>query len=198
MKAVNYLLSKYVPFDNLEQLDLAKFREFVKKFQNHIYNRAPNQPVITASAIVINPEFTKILIMHHKLHNFYKQFGGHADGESDLLRVATNELSEESGANGKLISENPFDIIRWDFPEMTKNNVFYPAHDCFDVAFLFMMNENEKLRPNKKEVLNTKWESLEKWRDYSDTKNPVYARNPQNFNYQQRIYNKIKLFAKNK
>lgn len=196
MNSANYLLNKYVPFDELERTDLEKFREFVANFQNRIYDRAPNQPVITASAIVVNPDFSKILIMHHKLHGFYKQFGGHADGNSNLVWVASDELSDEAGASGKLLSKNPFDLIRWNFPEMTKNNVFYPSHDCFDIAFLFMMSEKEKLRPNKKEVLDTKWESLEKWRDYSDLNNPTYIKNPQNFDYQQRIYKKIKQFGK--
>ncbi len=196
MNSANYLLNKYVPFDELERTDLEKFREFVANFQNRIYDRTPNQPVITASAIVVNPDFSKILIMHHKLHGFYKQFGGHADGNNNLSWVASDELSDEAGAGGKLLSKNPFDLIRWNFPEMTKNNVFYPAHDCFDIAFLFMMSEKEKLRPNKKEVLDTKWESLEKWRDYSDLNNPTYIKNPQNFDYQQRIYKKIKQFGK--
>lgn len=196
MNSANYLLNKYVPFDELERTDLEKFREFVANFQNRIYDRTPNQPVITASAIVVNPDFSKILIMHHKLHGFYKQFGGHADGNNNLSWVASDELSDEAGAGGKLLSKNPFDLIRWNFPEMTKNNVFYPAHDCFDIAFLFMMSEKEKLRPNKKEVLDTKWESLETWRDYSDLNNPTYIKNPQNFDYQQRIYKKIKQFGK--
>jgi hypothetical protein len=95
-----------------------------------------------------------------------------------------------------MLSNRPIDLIRWNFPEMTKSGVFYPEHDCFDIAFLFMMGESEKLRLNKKEVLDTKWESLESWRDYSDLKTPAYALNPQNFDYQQRIYKKIKLFGK--
>ncbi|MDR1337693.1 MAG: hypothetical protein LBJ73_01535 [Rickettsiales bacterium] len=195
MTDLNYLLHEYAPSDDLERRDLKSFREFVAKYPDAVFERAPGRPVVTASAIVVNPDFSKILVMHHKLHGFYKQFGGHADGGSDLLGVAVAELSEESGARGRALSPRPIDIIRWNFPEMTKNGVFYPAHDCFDVAFLFSMRESTILRPNKKEVLDTKWELLEIWRDYADFKNPVYASNPQNIDYQRRIYNKVKAYS---
>ena len=195
MTVLDYLLYKHEPFDDLEREDLSRFREFLIKYKDSIYDRIPNQPVITASAIVVNPDFSKILIMHHKKHGFYRQFGGHADGSSDLENVASAELFEESGVRGKLLNPMPIDLIRWNFPETTKSGTFYPAHDNFDIAFLFMMSESERLRPNRKEVLNTKWESLETWRDYADLKNPVYAQNPQNLNYQQRIYKKVKSFG---
>jgi hypothetical protein len=193
MLAIEYLLTKYKPFDDLEKGDLNRLALFVSKYGEKIYNRAPGQPVITASAVVVNPDFTKILIMRHKLHGFYKQFGGHADGNSDLTAVAESELWQESGARGKLMDKNPYDLIRWNFPDRQKNNIFYPAHDCFDIAFLFMISDTAKINHNKKEVLDTKWVRLSDWRDYSDMSNPVYRDNLQNMDYQQRIYKKIKL-----
>lgn len=195
MNAVEYLLNNYIPFDDLERTDLEKFRKFVLEYKNKIYNRTPDQPTITASSFVVNPDFSKTLIMHHKVHGFYKQFGGHADGNPDLALVASQELLEESGIKGKIVLNNPIDIIRWNFPERTKNNIFYPAHDCFDIAFLFIIEESEKVKINKDEVIDTKWLKLEDWRDYSPN-NSVYKTNPQNFDYQQRIYKKVKLTHK--
>jgi hypothetical protein len=193
MNTVDFLLNDYKPFDDLESTDLEKFRRFVSKYGNKIYDRTPGQPTITASAFVINPAGTKTLIMHHKVHGFYKQFGGHADGNSDLAAVATKELLEESGINGKIFQTNPIDLIRWNFPERTKNDVFYPAHDCFDIAFLFIIKESDRIKINKNEVIDTRWELLENWRDYSPD-NLTYKTNPQNFNYQQRIYKKVKSY----
>ncbi|MBN1325080.1 MAG: hypothetical protein JW974_02585 [Alphaproteobacteria bacterium] len=195
MNVVDILLNNYIPFDDLERTDLEKFRKFVSKYGDKIYNRTPGQPTITASAFVINPDFSKTLIMHHKVHGFYKQFGGHADGNPDLKMVAIEELKDESGINSKIFQNTPIDIIRWNFPERTKDEIFYPAHDCFDIAFLFMINEDEKIKINKNEVIDTKWEKLENWRDYLPD-NSVYKTNPQNFDYQQRIYKKIKLYQK--
>ncbi|MBN1281530.1 MAG: hypothetical protein JW985_01000 [Alphaproteobacteria bacterium] len=190
MNAVDFLLNKYIPFDDLERTDIEKFRKFVSEYNGNIFDRTPGQPTITASAFVVNPNFTKTLIMHHKIHGFYKQFGGHADGNPNLASVATAELFEESGTKGQIVQTDPIDIIRWNFPERTKNDIFYPAHDCFDIAFLFIVNELEKLKINKNEVIDTKWEMLETWRDYSPD-NITYKTNPQNFDYQQRMYKKI-------
>lgn len=196
MQAVEYLLTKYAPSDDLERRDLESFRLFASQGGKEIYDRIPGRPTITASAVVANPGFAKILVMHHKLHGFYKQFGGHSDGDPNLAHVAEKELFEESGAKGELLLQTPFDIIRWNFPERTKNGIFYPAHDNFDIAFLFRMDEAQKLILNKSEVLDTKWLGLEAWRDYSDMTNPTYAQNPQNLDYQRRIYAKLKQFAK--
>lgn len=195
MNAIEYLLTEYEPFDHLEAYDLAELRKFTDKYFATIYDRVPNQPLVTASAIVVNPMFTKILTMRHRVHhNMMKQFGGHAEGVTDLAWVADDELFSESGARGKLLTPTPIDLIRWNVPEATKNNIHFPEHDGFDIAFLFMMSEREKLKPNKREVMSTEWVPLEKWRDHREPKNPVYVRNPQNPHYQQRIFKKIKLF----
>jgi hypothetical protein len=199
MRTVRYILDSYKPFDGLEQRDLEIFRDFVLSFgdkTDRIYDRSPGQSTITASAVVINPECSKILIMHHKLHGFYKQFGGHADGNQNLPAVAADELFQESGAHGKLLMENPLDLIRWNFPERTKGGKFYPAHDNFDIAFLFLMDEGQKLKRNEDEALDIKWCDLDIWRDYSDMENPTYLANPQNIDYQRRIYAKVKQFSK--
>lgn len=197
MKSVEYLLTNYKPYDRLENVDLELFRKFVAKYEEEIYERIPNRPVITTSAFVVNPEFTKTLLIKHKLHGQTKQFGGHADGNSDLAGNATTELFDESGVHGKLLSEYPVDIIRWNFPYMEKNGIVYPAHDCFDILFLFMISENVKIKPNKKESFGTIWKTLEDFRDDFDTTNKVNIANPQNLDYQQRVYKKIQLFKNN-
>ena len=192
MNSVDFLLNNYIPFDDLERTDIEKFREFVSKYGEKIYdrfNRTPDQPVITASAVVVNPYFSKVLLTHHKEHKFYKQFGGHAEGNNNLVNVACDELLDESGVTGKLLFSTPIDIIRWNFPKSEKDG---DAHDDFDIAFLFMIEESANIKPNKKEVLDTKWETLEVWRDYNPKNNKVYIANPQNIIYQQRIFKKIK------
>jgi 8-oxo-dGTP pyrophosphatase MutT (NUDIX family) len=196
MLTVDYLLTLYKPNDKLEITDLELFRKFVTEYGEKIYDRVPNHPVITTSAFVVNPDFTKTLLIHHKLHGQTKQFGGHADGNSDLAGNAADELLEEAGVRGKLLSPYPIDIIRWNFPYREKNGIVYPAHDCFDILFLFMISESAKIKPNKNESFGTIWKSLDSFRDDFDKTNPTNAVNPQNLDYQQRVYNKIKLFGK--
>jgi len=195
MKTVNYLLNIYIPTGDLECADIELFRKFVAEYGDKIYDRTPNQPTITTSAFVVNPKFSKTLLIHHKLHGQFKQFGGHADGNSDLAGNAADELLQESGVHGKLLSPEPIDLIRWNFPYREKNGIIYPAHDNFDILFLFMMPEDAKINHNKDEAWGVKWESLETWRDSFDKDNPTNAANPQNLDYQQRVYKKAKLLS---
>ena len=55
----------------------------------------------TASVFVVNPERTKVLLMHHIKLGKWQQFGGHADGEYNLVNVAKRELEEEAGIQEK-------------------------------------------------------------------------------------------------
>ena len=98
MLAIDYLFNEYKPFDDLEKTDLASLRAAVQKYGAAIYDFKPAQPLITASAMIVNPEFTKVLVMYHKLHGTFRQFGGKADGNPDLASVAAQELREESGS----------------------------------------------------------------------------------------------------
>jgi len=197
MNEVEYLLNSYKPFDKLEKIDLELFRKFVAEYGNKIYDFVPKQPFITASALVLNESLTKTLVMYHNLHKTFRQFGGKAEGNSNLSAVAAEELKDESGVDGKMLSINPIDIIRWNFPTRIKKGIEYPATDCFDIAFLFMIPEITKIKPNKEQVSDTKWISLEEWRDYHDSENDVVRANPNEQSYNQRTFKKIKMFREN-
>lgn len=191
MNAVEFLLNKYQPFDDLEKKDVERLRKFKTNFSTELYERKPNRPVITASGIVINQEYTKILMIHHRLHDFYKQFGGHADGNSDLKQVVIQELFEESAISAEPFYPDPIDLIVWDFPERTKNNIFYPEHECFDIAFLFIVSEKVKFSVNKDEGKNIKWVNLEEFRDNTNFGNIPKKMYDLDIHYNHRVYKKI-------
>ena len=52
---------------------------------------------MTASAWVVNKDRTKVLMVYHNIYNSWSWLGGHADGETDLLKVAVREVKEEAG-----------------------------------------------------------------------------------------------------
>ncbi len=52
---------------------------------------------ITGAAIVLSPDHSKILMIHHGVHGRWMQPGGHWDeGESDPLHAAKREAEEET------------------------------------------------------------------------------------------------------
>lgn len=95
---------------------------------------------VTGSAWVVNPARDKVLLMHHKKIDQWFQPGGHADGDSDILRVSLKETSEETGlelTDIKLVSDSVFDV---DIHRIRpyKND---PQHDHIDIRFLVEIDD---------------------------------------------------------
>ncbi|NCN45203.1 MAG: NUDIX hydrolase [Candidatus Pacebacteria bacterium CG10_big_fil_rev_8_21_14_0_10_36_11] len=95
-KKVLNLLEKIEPVDQQESFDIQKVKELIVKHEN-IFDRDCLVAHLTASALVVNPRTKKVLLHNHKKLNKWLQFGGHADGESDLAKVALKEAGEETG-----------------------------------------------------------------------------------------------------
>jgi 8-oxo-dGTP pyrophosphatase MutT (NUDIX family) len=86
----------YQPYDSTEAAMVERTRFFVREYTD-CFERSLAIGHITGSAFIINNERTHILLTHHKKLNRWLQLGGHADGDSDILRVALREAVEESG-----------------------------------------------------------------------------------------------------
>ena len=58
-----------------------------------------NHPVghFTASSLIVDKTFSRVLLTHHKKLNMWLQLGGHADGNSQIHETAMREAKEESG-----------------------------------------------------------------------------------------------------
>jgi 8-oxo-dGTP pyrophosphatase MutT (NUDIX family) len=66
----------------------------------------------TGSAWLVSADGTKVLLMHHRKLGRWLQPGGHADGDTDLARVALREAEEETGLTDLRIDDGIFDIDR--------------------------------------------------------------------------------------
>jgi 8-oxo-dGTP pyrophosphatase MutT (NUDIX family) len=113
----------------------------------------------TGSALVASPGRNKVLLMKHKFLGRWMQFGGHADGEQDLGKVALREAAEESGfpAECLTLSGGIFDIDIHPIPANPRKNE--PAHEHFDVRYLLQLNDALPLPPNP-EGLTLRWLTL--------------------------------------
>ncbi|MCL2339151.1 MAG: hypothetical protein FWC51_04335, partial [Proteobacteria bacterium] len=143
---------------------------------------------------------TNILLMHHRDHDFFKQFGGHAEGNRNLPTVAKKELFQESGGiRAEPVFPNPFDLIVWRMPARLRrtDGLFYPEHDVYDIAFLFIVPDAVKFDVNRNEGFAIKWLSLTEFRDMKfNPDNPTFKNNPQNVQYNERIYEKLMILKK--
>ena len=113
---------------------------------------------VTGSAWVINQNINKVLMLHHKKHDEWFQPGGHADRDSDIIRVAIRETSEETGldyADIKLLSNTIFDVDIHMIPE----SKFGPRHYHYDIRFLLQINDEITI-PGNDESYDIQWVDL--------------------------------------
>jgi len=99
----------------------------------------------TGSALVVSADGSRALLHHHRNLDRWLQFGGHCDGDEDIVRVACREAAEESGIDGLILaSRKPFDLDIHPIPENQKRQE--PAHLHFDVRFVLIAPENAEGR----------------------------------------------------
>ncbi|WGL58507.1 NUDIX hydrolase [Pigmentibacter sp. JX0631] len=148
---------------------------FVKDNENCFYRNCLKGH-ITSSALVVNQNFTKILLTYHAKLNKWLQLGGHCDGESIVYQSALREAKEESGLKSidfidienfpNILSDakipQPFDIDIHYIPER-KNE---PGHFHYDIRYLlFSKDENITI---SEESLDLKWIQINEINFYSN------------------------------
>lgn len=96
---------------HVEDLDDVKRKFFeLTALEPGALDRATTPGHLTGSALVVNHDATKTLLMLHTKLNRWLQPGGHADGEANLARVALKEATEETGIEGLEIVDPAIDL----------------------------------------------------------------------------------------
>jgi len=92
----------------------------------------------TGSALVVNADGSRALLHHHRKLDRWLQFGGHCDGDEDVLRVAQREALEESGIAGLIVaSTRPFDLDIHEIPARDPD----PVHFHYDIRYMLIAPE---------------------------------------------------------
>lgn len=136
------LLKKYSPTD-LNEIIFKK--RMIQLFENEplCFNRELLSGHFTASAFIVNRQKTKTLLIKHAKLNCWLQPGGHCDGDRDLENVAIKEVFEETGLIvQKNLNLEIFDLDIHTIPERKTEQ----EHRHYDVRFLFIVDENEKIQ----------------------------------------------------
>ncbi len=161
-------LENYNPESEIEKRFRASFFNFINK-NTDCFERSLTEGHITGSSWIVNESGDKALLTHHNKLNKWLQLGGHADGETDIIKVAKTEALEESGLkNIQLISNAIFDIDIHTIP--TKKEVAEHLH--YDVRFLFKADENEDLVISS-ESKDLAWVSLSELHTITDQNDSI-------------------------
>ena len=107
---------------------------------------------LTASAFVLSPDATSLLLIHHSKLGRWLQPGGHLEPEDEsLLAAARREAREETGLDELELLVGPFDVDVHEIPPRSDA----PAHLHFDVRYLFRAR-SEVVRGGS-DALDARW-----------------------------------------
>ena len=136
---------------------------FIENHTNH-FSRTNHHGHFTGSAWIINPDKSKILMTHHKKIGKWLQLGGHADGDSDLLKVSQREAIEESGINNFVtISNEIFDMDIHEIPPIGSDT----KHLHYDIRFLLQADPDKESLIISNESHDVAWIPLDQIAHYN-------------------------------
>jgi 8-oxo-dGTP pyrophosphatase MutT (NUDIX family) len=147
-------LGKYSSRFPEEAGSAAQFSDFLQSHPS-VFERRHMQGHFTGSAWLVSADGVWVLLMHHRKLDRWLQPGGHADGDTDLARVALREAQEETGVIDLRVEGGIFDIDRHRIPARANE----PEHWHYDVRYVVRAGTDGRFTINE-ESLALAWRSV--------------------------------------
>jgi len=165
----------YKPINEQESVDQRVMLNFIYDYPKTVLLRENKIGHITASAIIVNPKHTKMLMIYHNIYKTWTWVGGHMDGEQDLLKLALKEAQEETGLKSfKLLNGiGAIDILH--VSRHIKHGKYVGDHLHLNVAYVFEADENATLVVNEEETSGVKWVPLQNVCEHSGEPDIIYV-----------------------
>ena len=129
-------LERYLPWNEQEERDRAEILRRLRSGEE-LYGRDNASAHLTASAWVVSPDRTQVLMAYHNLYDSWSWLGGHADGDRDLLAVALREVREESGlAEVRPVSPAIYSVEILTVDGHEKRGAYVSSHLHLNVTYL--------------------------------------------------------------
>ncbi len=161
MDKLRAALRGYVPWNDQEARDRDVMLEALER-QYDPFTRANPFAHFTASAWIVSPDRTKVLMAYHNIYKSWAWTGGHADGETDLLSVALREAREETGAADiRPVADSIFALEILPVNAHVKRGAFVSAHLHLNLTYLLTADDARPVRPKPDENSAVAWLPLE-------------------------------------
>lgn len=157
------LLSHYGEQYPDEAETVFRYRDFVNAHED-CFERSQSLGHVTGSALVLNASGTSVLLTHHRKLNRWLQPGGHADGDSDVLRVAQKEADEETGL--EKIDPVVVTLLDVDIHAIPARGA-EPEHFHYDCRFLLRSAGSDEFTVSE-ESHDLAWVPMDQIEDYTD------------------------------
>lgn len=167
----------YSPVNEQEKKDKELILKWVNSFDD-VFTRKNEFGHFCSSSFVVNKTRDKVLMIYHNIYKNWSMPGGHADGETDLLKVAFKEVHEETGLQKVtpiISSIASLDIL----PVLghKKNNQYVSGHVHLSVVYLMEADEREPLKIKEDENSSVCWIPIEKINEVSNEEHMKYIYN---------------------
>ena len=150
-------IKAYRPCCEQERRDKQLILDFIEK-NDDAFLRTNLIAHMTASAWVVNPPRTKVLMVYHNIYDSWSWTGGHADGETDLLAVALREVQEETGVRHlRPVSRDIFSLEALTVDGHEKRGEYVPSHLHLNVTYLIEASEADTLHVCAGENSGVRW-----------------------------------------
>ena len=154
-------LSAYIPYNEQEARDRALLLECLRR-EPDVMTRQNPLAHFTASAWIVNPTRTRVLMVYHNIYHSWSWLGGHADGETDLLSVAIREVKEEAGISKVYpVSEEIFSLESLTVDGHVKKGKYVSSHLHLNVTYLLEADPKENVSVKADENSGVAWFSPE-------------------------------------
>jgi 8-oxo-dGTP pyrophosphatase MutT (NUDIX family) len=147
----------FKPLTEQEEVDQKLIVDFIKKNDNSL-TRDNKVAHVSSSGFILNKRMDKALMVYHKIYRSWSWTGGHADGESNLLKVALEEAREETGIeNVKPLTEKIVTLDVLPVPSHFKHGKFVSAHLHLSIAYVLIADDTDRLMVKEDENSGVKW-----------------------------------------
>ena len=161
---LRYELEEYLPFNEQEECDRAAILAQLEAAEvagpdavARLWDRG-DPAHMTASAWVVSPDRSQVLMAYHNLYRSWAWLGGHADGERDLRSVALREVREESGlAHVCLAVPDILSLEVLTVDGHMKRGRYVSSHLHLNLTFLVEADPTEPLRIKPDENSRVGW-----------------------------------------
>ena len=150
-------LERYLPWNEQEERDRAEILRRLRSGEE-LYSRDNASAHLTASAWVVSPDRTQVLMAYHNLYDSWSWLGGHADGDRDLLAVALREVREESGlAEVRPVSPAIYSVEILTVDGHEKRGAYVSSHLHLNVTYLLEADPALPVRKKEDENRAVAW-----------------------------------------
>lgn len=147
-------LRRYGSWEASQADTAASFQAFLHSADG-VFRRGHSAGHFTGSAWLVSADGERVLLTHHRKLGRWLQLGGHADGDTDLARVALREAEEESGLVDLVVEPAIFDLDRHGIPARGDE----AEHWHYDVRYVVRATSSEQFAISE-ESLALAWKSI--------------------------------------